>query len=74
MSVLNVLESRLRNAALQWLFKGQNTMPDPHEQKKQSLIALARRYYDGDQTVYLTNRQKAWLDLHGGAVRFNVNV
>ena len=47
---------------------------DTEERKTQSLIALARNYYAGDQIVYLTDRQAAWLALHGHDVSFNVNV
>lgn len=43
------------------------------EKKKQSTVALARRYYDGDQAVKLTERQKEWLDQHKGDVKFTVN-
>ena len=48
-------------------------MLDEEERAAQSLIVLARRYYDGDHDVYLTDRQKAWLELHGSDVKFTVN-
>jgi hypothetical protein len=61
-----------RNAVLSWLFPG-NAMTDQEEKKAQDLIVLARKYYDGDHEVYLTDRQEAWLDLHNGQIKFTVN-
>lgn len=39
----------------------------------QDIVTLARRYYDGDHILYMTKRQKAWLNEHGGKVKFTVN-
>lgn len=47
---------------------------DDAERKTQGIIALVRRYYEGDQVVYMTTRQKAWLDLHPGKLSFVVNL
>lgn len=65
---------RLRDRVLRWLFQGEPMTATDEERKHQGVIALARKYYDGEQTVYLTTRQKAWLDLHPGKVQFTVNV
>lgn len=65
---------RLRNRVLRWLFQGEIMSLDAEEKKAQGMIVLARRYYDGDQTVYLTTRQQAWLDLHPGKTKFVVNI
>jgi hypothetical protein len=43
------------------------------ERKSQSKVILARRYYDGDHEVKLTDRQKKFLELHGSDTQFNVN-
>lgn len=65
---------RARTWMLRWLFQGEVLTLDETERKAQGVIALARDYYDGEQTVYMTTRQKAWLDLHPGKVQFTVNV
>lgn len=65
---------RLRDRVLRWLFQGDPMTATDDERKAQGVIALARDYYDGDQVVYLTTRQKAWLDLHPGKVKFVVNL
>lgn len=65
---------RVRSRVLRWLFQGDVMTLDAEERKAQGIIALARKYYNGDQVVYMTTRQKAWLDLHPGKVRFVVNV
>lgn len=68
------ISERLRGRVLRWLFQDGPMNVSEDEKKHQSVIALARRYYDGDQAVYLTTRQKAWLELHPGQVQFVVNI
>lgn len=68
------ISERLRGRVLRWLFQDETMNLSSDERKAQGLIALARNYYDGDQVVYLTTRQKAWLDLHPGKVKFVVNI
>lgn len=68
------ISDRLRGRVLRWLFQDGSMNATQEERTRQSVIALARRYYDGDQVVYLTTRQKAWLELHPGKVKFTVNV
>lgn len=65
---------RLRQRVLRWLFQGGSTMMTEDEKRAQGLIVLARRYYDGQQAVAMTARQKAWLDLHPGKTQFVVNI
>lgn len=65
---------RLRNRVLRWLFQGDGMSLTAEERKAQGIIVLARQYYDGEQIVYMTTRQKAWLDLHPGKVKFVVNI
>jgi len=66
--------NRFRDAAWNWLSEGRSTMLlTQDEKKKQVLIVLARRYYDGDHDVKLTERQKEWLEQHGKTAKFAVN-
>jgi len=37
-------------------------------------VALARRYFNGDQDVYMTARVKEFLDLHSGVKPFSLNI
>lgn len=65
-----------RDRALDWLFEGQKPMTttlDAEEKQAQSLVVLAREYYDGQHDVKLTDRQKAFLELHGKTASFTVN-
>lgn len=65
---------RVRGRVLRWLFQGDVMTLDEEQRKAQGVIVLARKYYNGDQVVYMTSRQRAWLDLHPGKVKFVVNV
>lgn len=72
--IFNRFNNYARSAVYNWLFP--NTGPktnDEVEEGIQNIVSLARRYYDGDHTIYMTKRQRAWLDEHGGKVRFTVN-
>src|ERR1700752_1891197 len=72
MGILQDINDRARSAVRRWL-NGSSTMLDPEERKAQNLILLARQYYDGDQPVFMTDRQEAWLKQHGSDVQFTVN-
>lgn len=51
-----------------------NLTTDKEARLAAALIMTARNYYDGEQKVYLTDRQKAWLALHTEAgLKFFVN-
>lgn len=68
------IDNYARATVYNWLF--QNSTPpskDEIEQGVQDMVVLARHYYDGNHVVYLTDRQEAWLKLHGKSVRFTVN-
>ncbi len=71
------LIDRIRSAALGFLFEGSipvtTTTFTKEEQDEQSFIALARDYYEGDHKIYMTDRQEAWLKMHGEKVKFTVN-
>lgn len=43
------------------------------ENTAQKLIMTYRNYYAGVHKIYLTDRQKAWLDQHDGKLTFTVN-
>jgi hypothetical protein len=43
------------------------------EESRQKAVALARRYHEGDQEVYLTERAAEFLGLHGSANKFRLN-
>lgn len=64
----------IRARVITWLTEGDfGMLLSEKEKKAQSLVALARKYYAGDHEVFMTDRQKAWLDKHGGTVKFTVN-
>jgi hypothetical protein len=44
------------------------------ETTKQTVVVTARKYYDGDHSIFLTDRQKAWIDQHKGLIKFKVNL
>lgn len=74
----NNLFSRLNNYArttvYNWLFPDSGVLTQEQiEEAIQNIVVLSRRYYDGDHVLHLTKRQQAWLDEHGGKVRFTVN-
>ncbi len=76
MGILDDIRERIRSAALGFLFEGSRpmtTIMSPAEKDEQSFIALARDYYAGDHKVYMTDRQEAWLKMHGDDVEFTVN-
>lgn len=63
-----------RGTVYNWLFKGTGVKSASEvEIATEQTAALARRYYDGNHKVYLTDRAKAWLALHGDNVTFTVN-
>lgn len=74
----NLLErasASIRGVVLSWLEGGRTSgMLTPEEQTKFTAITTARKYYAGDHTIYLTDRQKAWVDLHKGQLKFKVNL
>lgn len=77
MSVLDTLNKRLRTGVQKWLFPGWGPMEitfDEKKAKKRKLILTARKYYDGEQEIKMTERQKKYLALHTDAgVVFTVN-
>ncbi|MCI0350729.1 MAG: phage portal protein, partial [Acidobacteriales bacterium] len=74
MGLLNQASNWARERLWNWLNEGRQVMLLTKEEKKhQSLIVLARRYYDGDHDVKLTKRQREWLDQHEGTVKFTIN-
>jgi hypothetical protein len=74
MGLLNNVSNWARDIMWSWLNEGRSTMLLTAEEKqRQSLIVLARRYYDGDHDVKLTERQKEWLAQHGSTVNFSAD-
>ncbi|MBN1430457.1 MAG: phage portal protein [Anaerolineae bacterium] len=74
MGLLNNVSNWARDIVWGWLNDGRSTMLLTAEEKqKQSLIVLARRYYDGDHDAKLTERQKEWLQQHGSTVNFSAD-
>lgn len=67
-----VIRDALKNAA--WFNKTKPDSGAERAKKSDTLRLTARRYYIGDQQVYPTERQRAYLDLHDGdTMKFTVN-
>lgn len=71
---MGAIGERLRGRVLRWLFPGETMTTMDQERLRQGKIVLYRQYYDGEQAVRMTERQRAWLEQHEGKVRFAVNV
>ncbi len=58
----------LRARFANWILRGTTMSHNNINRKPKSLVALARMYYDGDHVIYLTDRQRTFIDLHSGSV------
>ena len=73
MSIIENINQRAKLAVRGWLGLEQGMSMSAGETTTQKLISTYRNYYAGVHKVFLTDRQKAWLDQHDGNISFTVN-
>jgi len=72
-SIIYTINQKAKQAVRGWLGLELGNGMSTSETSTQKLIQTYRDYYGGKHKIYLTDRQKAWLDQHDGDLTFTVN-